>query len=70
MVCKMCCIDYLNIAALALQAPWLGFHGRHKQALHIMQDLTGGNHLFQYWILLIKPISGHNDPSARSIISN
>ena len=38
MVCKMCCVDYLNIAALALEAPWLGFHGRHKRALRIMQD--------------------------------
>lgn len=47
MVCKMCCFDHLNIAALALEAPWLGFHGRHKQALRIMQDPTGGNHLFK-----------------------
>lgn len=48
----MCCFDHLNIAALALEAPWLGFHGRHKQALRIMQDPTGGNHLFKRWILL------------------
>jgi hypothetical protein len=64
-VCKLC-VDYQIIAALALEAPWLGFRGKQKP-LYVMQDPTN----IDYVLLMVKPdISGHNDPRARSYIGN